>query len=109
MKIKIPKIVKPIDLGGYDEALAGQFVQVWVNPPLDVLQLHGRILDAGNATKESDLREWYAAIWSEGAEESRWTGGELRELEERDPALMAWMISQTWKAREAHIAGVKKG
>lgn len=109
MKIKIPKIVKPIDLGGYADALAGQCLQVWVNPPLDVLQLHGRILDSTSETKDADLREWYAAVWSEGAEESRWTGGELRELEERDPALMAWMISQTWLARAAHIAGVKKG
>ncbi|MGA2504195.1 MAG: hypothetical protein ABSG01_08915 [Anaerolineales bacterium] len=35
MEFKIPKITAPLDLGGYSTALAGQCVQVWINPPLE--------------------------------------------------------------------------
>jgi hypothetical protein len=35
MEFKIPKITAPLDLAGYSNALAGQIIQVWVNPPLE--------------------------------------------------------------------------
>jgi hypothetical protein len=35
MEFKIPKITAPLDLAGYSNALAGQILQVWVNPPLE--------------------------------------------------------------------------
>lgn len=36
MKLKIPKVLKVIDLGDYAPELTGQIVQVWVNPPREV-------------------------------------------------------------------------
>lgn len=33
MKITVPTIVEPLDLGGFHPDFAGQALQVWVNPP----------------------------------------------------------------------------
>jgi len=52
--------------------------------------------------------EWYAEIWSQGPEQTRWTVDELRELENQDPAFLSWMITQTWATRTAHVQGKKK-
>ena len=108
MKIKIPKVVTPVDFGEYAEELRGQSLWVWVNPPMEVLDKHAQIVTTAGKTQADDLRAWYAAIWSEGAEDTRWTVEELRELEQRDPALFGWMISETWKARRDHVDRKKK-
>ena len=54
------------------------------------------------------LLEWYAEIWSQGPEDSRWTVEELRELEGQDPAFLSWMIAQTWQTRTEHLQRKKK-
>ena len=109
MNIKIPTILVAVDLGEYAEVLRGQFFYVWANPPLDVLNLHTRILTEKAETMGADLLNWYAVVWSQGAEDTRWTGDELRKLEERDPALVGWMISETWRVRKEHLDHTKKG
>ena len=109
MKIKIPKVVAPVDFGEYTEELRGQSLWVWVNPPMEVLQLHAQIVTAKSETGGDDLRAWYAAIWSEGIEaDTHWTADELRELERKDSALFGWMIGETWNARREHIDRKKK-
>jgi hypothetical protein len=152
MKINIPKVIIPVDFGGYAAELAGQFLQVWVNPPQDklkayeilVMELNERELSAAkqilvpdqptgepeaNILKHTIARigallkirketpaqgldvqvlEWYAEMWSQGPQATQWTAQELRELEQRDPACLTWMISQTWQARRDHVERKKK-
>lgn len=153
MKINIPKVVVPVELSGYAPELAGQQLQVWVNPPQDKLnEYNGLVTDlqqqelaaakqvllpeADLAEKESrsilrktfddlarmlkirksekpqglDVRmlAWYAEIWSQGPQDTQWTVDELRTLEQKDPAFLSWMISQTWQARVAHVERKKK-
>ena len=108
MKITIPKVVQPVDLGGYAEALRGQFLHVWVNPPQEVLLRHTAILGSNSESKGVELMEWYAALWSHGPEETHWTAAELTALEEQDSALLGWMISQTWDQRKEHTDRRKK-
>ena len=38
MKIEIPKVVVPVDLGGYAAELTGKTLYVWVNPSMDKLK-----------------------------------------------------------------------
>jgi hypothetical protein len=152
MKIEIPKVIVLVDFGGYAAELAGQFLQVWVNPPQDVLSAYTRLVtelqeselaeaqktlmpESAEAEPEAAglsrtfaqlkrwlkikkedstpgvnprLLEWYAVMWSQGAAESHWTLAELQLLEAKDPALLGWMISQTWKTRLEHIERKKK-
>ena len=51
---------------------------------------------------------WYAEMWSQGSEETRWTVAELRLLEDQDPAFLSWMIRKTWETRADHIQRKKK-
>ena len=152
MKIEIPKVIVPVDFGGYAAELAGKFLQVWVNPPQDVLSAYTSLVtelqqaelaeaqktlepesepaekDAGTISKtlaqlkrwlnikqttppkgiNPRMLEWYAALWSQGPEATHWTLAELETLEFKDPAILSWMISQTWKARVEHIERKKK-
>jgi hypothetical protein len=38
VKIEIPKVVIPVDLGGYAAELAGKKLYVWVNPSMGKLK-----------------------------------------------------------------------
>jgi hypothetical protein len=40
VKINIPKVVLPVNLGGYAPELEGSCLFVWVNPPRDTLQAY---------------------------------------------------------------------
>jgi hypothetical protein len=111
MKINIPKVVMPVDLGEYAEELRGQMLHVWVNPPLEVLNEHAALVTPGtaDATETGGLLAWYARIWSQGVSaETHWSVEELHTIEQQDPALLGWMISATWEARKAHTERKKK-
>lgn len=43
MKIEIPKIVRPVDLGEYAEEMRGQLLYVWVNPPTALMDEYFRL------------------------------------------------------------------
>lgn len=72
----------------------------------------GRFLKIRKADKaqgiDAKMLAWYAEIWSQGPADMAWTVSELRDLEAKDPALLGWMISQTWQARLAHVEHKKK-
>lgn len=127
MDIKIPKIVIPVDFGGYAQELKGQLLYVWVNPPLEKMREHDEVLKALNRAPAPDadfgrgdraptedgegkrFKAWYAEIWSQGKDEAtRWTADELEALEEQDPALLSWMVNQTWQVRSEHISKKKR-
>jgi hypothetical protein len=57
---------------------------------------------------DEKLLRWYAEVWSQGPEDSRWTVAELRELEMQDPAFLSWMIAETWQTRNEHVQRKKK-
>jgi len=40
MKFEFPKIIRELDLGGYDPVFQGRTLQVWVNPPKGLLDAH---------------------------------------------------------------------
>ena len=48
LKISVPKIVRDLDLGDYADELAGQVIQVWVNPPRE------KVLTYSDITAEID-------------------------------------------------------
>lgn len=106
MKLEIPKVIARVDLGEYADALAGQYLLVWVNPTLDVLRKHDELVKTGD---ENALNDWYAVVWSQGeAEETHWTAREIVDLQEKDPALLSWMVRATWTLRGEHISKKKK-
>lgn len=124
MDIKIPKILTNIDLGGYDNALSGKFLTVWLNPTLALLREHDAVMHAKKPEDEKITEEekaaldrknevamnsWYARLWSQGADAaSHWTADEIDELNEKDPTLLAWMIRATWEVRSEHARKKKK-
>lgn len=107
MHIQIPKITRPLSLGGYAEQLALVTIHVWVNPPRE-------FLDRRKELQGSALWEWWAELWSQGPDPgSRWTGAEVEALmapdvADTDPGLMPWLIRQTWDLIAEHRAGEKK-
>ena len=42
--LRIPKLVVPLDLGGYSPELAGESIQVWVDPPRRLRQAYDSLL-----------------------------------------------------------------
>lgn len=112
MKFDIPKIIEMIDLGEYAPELSGQYLHVWVNPPIKMLREHNGILSAKNIPADQRMQsfyEFYAAWWSHGPEGTHWTAEEIREAEEHDPAFVSWLVSRSWSARRNHIEEKKKG
>lgn len=112
MRIVIPKVLAAVDLAGYAGELAGQFLHVWVNPPLEVLRRHDELVKpvagVGDEERNRALLAWYAVLWSQGPEPTHWTTDELLELERDDPALLSYLIRETWAARGEHVGRKKK-
>jgi len=97
LKISVPKIVRDLDLGGYADELAGQRVQVWVNPPREkvlaysdimaeidgfdqqIADLHGRISE--EPEKVDELTEQIDAL--------------AERVEKANDALFAW-YAEIW-------------
>ena len=107
MEFTIPKITVPLDLAGYSPSLAGQVLQVWVNPPLGKRMEYWRstrraleidaekqkLQDGITENKEkadalekesSQLLErvdaWLSEIWSQGQEDTRLTAEYIRQF-----------------------------
>lgn len=106
MEIKIPKVLTAIDLGDYAEALKGQFVHVWVNPPMEVMREHEALRKAQDP---NGITAWYVRMFSQHAEAAtHWTAAELDALNESDPALLTFLVSAYWQARADHRSKKKK-
>lgn len=134
MKIDIPKIVKPISLGEYDDSLAGQVVWMWVNPPrkqraaFDEIQkgirdLVKQLIDASEDEKTKIKEEvqklqeknvaWWAEMWSQGADEgTRWTEEDVQQLldvcADKDPQLWDFLTEGSLDLLKAHLTGERK-
>lgn len=118
MKINIPRVVVAVDMSEYAPELAGQYLHVWVNPPLDKLGEHMMLAAQASLSPtpdpspigggEDQLLEWYVEVWSQGPEPTHWTLEEVREIQQRDPAFLVWMIQATTTARREHLDRKKK-
>lgn len=124
MKLNISKVIVRVDFGEYASEMAGQYLHVWLNPSLETLRKHDELIKPKPApeakkknaeelkkelqAREDEMKQWYAEIWSQGPAEAHWTADELRELEEKDPTLLTWMINSTWEKRNEHISRKKK-
>lgn len=128
MKFDIPKIVRALDLQEYAAEWGSLQIQVWVNPPIRLLQEHDQVLvDVRQAIKGNDqataqitieqaakdLVRIFAELWSQGAEETRWSEAEVERLVEEtqptDPLLWNWLRERTIDMIREHRAAVKKG
>lgn len=121
MKIDIPKIVRPVDLGGYAEEMKGKLIYVWVNPPVSLLQeyfdLQKGILEGDDQkTLESQaarMREVLAELLSQGPEEMRWSAEDVAELLEStfdsDPLFYPWLVNAVFEQIGEHRKRIKKG
>lgn len=137
-RFDVLKIVRLIRLSEYAEVYADQVIHVWVNPPAPLLTEHDelvretekikvRFAPADKPPSEEELKaslarlgeignahlEWYAQIWSQGPEGTRWTAEEIRTLVdsfvETDPYFWKWISELTIDMIRQHRAGQKKG
>jgi hypothetical protein len=125
MKLKIAKILRPLDLGEKAAEYSGQSIQVWINPSLEFLkERDGFILEYAGKNKlleearikqvqdlEGHVQEfaawldgeftdknhaWFARLWSQAENaDTYWTLAEVNELKRADPALLDWMKSRS--------------
>jgi hypothetical protein len=133
MKFNIPKIIKPLDLGVYDEGMEGVELQVWVNPTRDMLndsvdiQLElGKIISAiENPDKEEIAKDlidgrfeatmdrqyrWYSKILSQKTDETtHLPPDDLKELADQDIALWQFIRTAVNGMIASHREGIKKG
>ena len=116
MKIDFPKIVKVVDLGEYAEALRGQQVFVWVNPPTQTLTELGNLFEKMRDSEGVDGQDEYLKIMSEllsqGEKDTHFSAKELRELVDKtvdtDPAFWIWLQNRILEAITDHRSGRKK-
>jgi hypothetical protein len=128
-KINVPKVVRPLKLAEYAPEFEGEIL-VWVNPPRSILSMYAGLAGAAEGalvelraagTEEAAqkvektgraLIEWYAGIWSQGPEDTRWPVEQIKELIEgtvdTDPRLWPWLAAQTLRMISEHRAMVKK-
>lgn len=128
MKFDIPKIVRALDLQEYAPEWGSLQIQVWVNPPVRLLQEHDQVLldvrqaikdDVDPATAQAmieqaakDMARIFAELWSQGAPETRWSADEIEHMVEEtqstDPRLWAWLRERTIEMIRDYRAAVKK-
>lgn len=134
MPFEFKPITRVIDLAQYDAAYEGAKFEVWVNLPRSKLAewyaikqetlsqitlaqsdptTDDKVLEArGQRWIElsNKLCEWYAEVWSKGAE--TWEPERVNELMEHlldtDPQAWAWLITQTQQAITDHREGHRK-
>ena len=126
------RITRPLDLRQYQPEMAVE-IQVWVNPPRAMVnEVYGLLAKASafeerarNAEAEElarlgpaietagqELAAWFATIWSEGAEETRWSEAEVQKLiahsVENDPQLWPWLVLKSVEMIQVYRSGEKK-
>lgn len=111
MKLNIPNIVEKIELKEYAPELGEQVIYVWVNPTSEMYWFMMNEMSQKTA-KNEEIWKWVSEIWSQGAEESRWTLEEVRQLAtglmERDPGLWIWLMEETGRLIRVHRGSKKK-
>lgn len=55
------------------------------------------------------VHAWYAALWSEGKEDTRWTAEELAEMKKKNPNLLNWLTGRSNELLDFYRGAEKKG
>jgi hypothetical protein len=131
MKIDVPKITRPVDLGDYAEELRGKTLFVWVNPPVSLLSEYFSLQDAIKREVEqaeadenhvpdskalesqaARIREILAELLSQGPLELRMSADEVSELllqtADTDPQLYPWLVNAIFAKIGEHRMRQKK-
>jgi hypothetical protein len=91
MKIDVPKIVRPVDLGDYVEEMRGKLIYVWVNSPAELLDEY---FSAQKSIIENDAEmEKLLNLTGQDDEEKNLTAAEISKLSQT-------MNSQAARMRE---------
>ena len=136
MKFNIPKIIRPLEMVDYDDAMEGLALQVWVNPPrgirnenwdfqLELLKLSSELkeitkqeepddkkiarLDKKIATLNKELYVWFARLWSQAKDpDTHVAVEEIEAMTEEDPAIWGFMTNGTLELIRDHAENVRK-
>jgi len=130
MKISIPRIVKELSLSEYAPEMDEAVIEVWVNPPRELLARWDAqaaavaeartLLDNDPAAAARLLNELgqqqmeiMAELWSQAPDEAgHWTVEEVQALvagaAETDPRLWSWLVRRTFELISEHREARKK-
>ena len=136
MKIKIAKIIRPLNLADYAEEYGDAAVDVWLNPPSEVTDEISRAIreisaaydllkdlrsgdakaDELRATIEAQSEKMaglFSRIWSQGKDPNNHISLEdikslVEEGSQNGDPLYAWMKNESWRMVLEHRAGIKK-
>jgi len=141
MKIEIPKITRALKLSEYAPEFGEAEIVVWVNPPKRMVLEYVSLVNASDeikkalaeavkeakqvdqADQERKLAEmaqtgeriidWYAELWSQGAEDTRWSVEDIKQLlegtQDTDPGLWSWLTFKSQLMIRTHRGRAKKG
>lgn len=134
MKFDIPKIIRPLEMVEYDEAMTGLALQVWVNPSRhihneywtcqsELVKATGKL---GELVKKPDAKKtialdkkidkcnqkvyaWFARLWSQSEDQGTHVSvEEIEAMAEEDPAIWRFMINRTMKLIRDHQENIRK-
>ncbi len=135
MNIEIPKAVEKLDLGEYMPEMYGQYLEVWVNPPAEMLKeigdltqgifdLVGRAMrkkqnwlskkfnSNSSETIQKRIRELFSELLSQGKPQTRLSETDLKRLMdetfETDPGFWPWLQNKIAVMIREHREGKKK-
>ena len=132
MKFNIPKIIKPLNLGIYDEGLKEIDLQVWINPTRAMLNenvdiqlelgkiiamienppkegINPEILDGRFETTMGRQYAWYSKVLSQKTDEAtHLSPDELEKLADEDIALWQFIRTAVSGLISDHREGIKK-
>jgi len=133
MKFNIPKIIQPLEMSEYDEAMEGLALQVWVNPPRSVHSSYWKFqIELGKLSKEleslkdadpkkiddlnariesvnRDIFAWFSNIWSQGKDPDTHVAlEEIETMTDEDPALWGFVTNNTMKLIREHRDNQRK-
>ena len=135
MKFNIPKIIRPLEMSEYDEAMEGLTLHVWINPPRGIhssyWKFQGELLKLSkelealvekkstekeieklNARIEAVNQEvfaWFSNIWSQGKDpETHVSIEDIEHFADEDPAIWGFVTSSTMNMINEHQAKQRK-
>jgi hypothetical protein len=94
MKINIPKVIVVVPMAGYAPELEGKALQVWVNPPMQMLQAYTALL---------------TTLQTDELEKARQALEMPAQTEERTPLWKAFDQAQHWLNRKKEKAEKSEG
>ncbi len=123
MKITTPKIIRDMPLKDYAPEMGDLTLQVWVNPPRDLIRKFTLIMSTGDSAglfvsnqpssptldAAEQVAAWYAEILSQGEQPERHMSTEdLKALYEEDPSLWLFISTRVWQMFDAHREALQK-